>query len=276
MTSVPSKVFGRVLIDRIRDGGNSKLRDEQAGFRSGRGTVEHIFILRNIIEQVVERQATLYITFVDFEKAFDSVHRESLWKIMESYGIPCKIIHMVQMLYEDSECAVLDEGEESEWFKVKTGVKQGDVMSGFIIHVISFMSSCCTHMQTKTRQLNQCAARTGLRINKKKTQILRLNSKCENRILIDDQELKEVDKYNYLGANVSKQGGGGDDIVNRICKARVSFMKLKQIWGSNIYTLRSKLRLFNTLVKPVLLYGSETWKINEGDNRKLDTFFSSV
>ena len=131
-------------------------------------------------------------------------------------------------------------------------------------------------MQTKTRQLNQFAARTGLRINKKKTQILRINSKCENRILIDDQELKEVDKYNYLGANVSKQGGGGDDIVNRMCKARVSFMKLKQIWSSNIYTLRSKLRLFNTLVKPVLLYGSETWKINEGDNRKLDTFFSSV
>ena len=55
-----------------------------------------------------------------------------------------------------------------------------------------------------------------------------------------------MDKYNYLGANVSKQGGGGDDIVNRICKARVSFMKLKQIWSSNIYTLRSKFRRFNT------------------------------
>ena len=127
MASVPSKVFGRVLIDRIRDGVNSKLRDEQAGFRSGRGTVERIFILRNIIEQVVEWQATLYITSGDFKKAFDSVHRESLWKIMESYGIPRKIIHMVQMLYKDSECAELDEGEESEWFKVKTGVKQGNV-----------------------------------------------------------------------------------------------------------------------------------------------------
>ena len=53
-------------------------------------------------------------------------------------------------------------------------------------------------------------------------------------------------------------------------------MKLKQIWSENIYTLRYKLRLFKTLVKPVLLYGSETWKINEGDNRKLDTCFSSA
>ena len=48
LTYVPSKVFGRVLIDRIRDGVNRKLRDEQAGFRSGRGTVEQIFILRKL------------------------------------------------------------------------------------------------------------------------------------------------------------------------------------------------------------------------------------
>ena len=120
------------------------------------------------------------------------------------------------------------------------------------------MSSCYTHMQTKTRQLNQFAVRTGLRINKKKTQILVINSKCENRILIDDQELKEVDKYNYLGANVSKQGGGGDDIVNRSRKASVSFMKLKQIWSSNIYTLRSKLRLLTHLLNQCCC---ETWKI---------------
>ena len=109
---------------------------------------------------------------------------------------------MVNILYDDSECAVLDEGGESEWFKVKTGVKQGDVMSGFIFLMvvnwimrntttghttgirwnftskledldfaddIALMSSCYTHIQTKTRQLNQFATRTRLRINKKKT-----------------------------------------------------------------------------------------------------------
>ena len=103
----------------------------------------------------------------------------------------------------------------------------------------ALVSSCYT--QTKKRRLNQFAMRTGLRINKKKTQVLRINSKCKNRILIDDQELKELDKYIYLGFNVSKQGEGSDDIVN--ITARVSFIKLKQIWNSNIYTLRSKLIL---------------------------------
>ena len=84
---------------------------------------------------------------------------------------------------------------------------------------IALISSCYAHMQTKIRQLNQFAARSGLRINKKKAQVLRINSRCENIVLIDDQELKEVDKFNFLGANVSKQGGGGENIVNIIRKA---------------------------------------------------------
>ena len=43
---------------------------------------------------------------------------------------------MIQIFYEESKCAVLDKGDESEWFKVKTGVKQGDVMSGFIFLIV--------------------------------------------------------------------------------------------------------------------------------------------
>ena len=79
-----------MLIDIVRVGVNSKLRFEQAGFRRGRGTVQHKFILRNIIEQVVEWHSTLYITFVDFKKAFDSVHREGVygksWRAMEFHA----------------------------------------------------------------------------------------------------------------------------------------------------------------------------------------------
>ncbi|XP_072025116.1 uncharacterized protein [Amphiura filiformis] len=148
---------------------------------------------------------------------------------------------MVQILYEDSECAVLDEGEESEWFKVKTGVKQEDVMSGFIFLIvvdwimkhategnntgirwkfmtkledldfaddIALLSSTIQHMQDKATKLCEFAARTGLKINTKKTEVLRINSKSNTRIVLAGQQLNEVEKYTYLGANVSNQGGG--------------------------------------------------------------------
>ena len=65
---------------------------------------------------------------------------------------------------------------------------------------------------------------------------------------------------------------GEKDIRNRICKARTAFMKLKKIWASNTYSLQTKVRLFNALVKSVLLYGCEAWRVNEVDNRRMDTF----
>ena len=75
LLSVPSKILGKIIIGRIREGIDGLLREEQAGFRRGRGTTEQLFTLRNIIEQCVEWNAPLYINFADFEKAFDSVHR---------------------------------------------------------------------------------------------------------------------------------------------------------------------------------------------------------
>ena len=106
------------------------LRKEKAGFRKNRSTDEQISILSNIMEQVNEWQATLYTHFVDFEKAFDSIHRDGLWRIMKAYGISDKLIIMVKIMYDDFEYSILDEGEQKRWFMITTGVKQGCVMSG--------------------------------------------------------------------------------------------------------------------------------------------------
>ena len=84
-----------------------------------------IFTLRRILEQVLEYRSPLLITFVDFEKAFDSIDREGLWKIMATYGIPSKYIRVIANQYRGSECCVKVEDRYSEWFQVITGVKQG-------------------------------------------------------------------------------------------------------------------------------------------------------
>ena len=107
------KIFGSAIINRIRVGMDNKLRNEQAGYRQGRNTTEQIFVLRNIIEQVIEWNSNLYICFVDFEKAFDSVHRETLWKLLKIYGIPDKPVNMIKAMYRNSKCAVIDGIETS-------------------------------------------------------------------------------------------------------------------------------------------------------------------
>jgi len=82
LLSTSSKVFNRVLLNRLQDAVDCTLRDEQAGFRKGRSCIEQIFTLRNITEQSLEHQQDLIINFIDFKKAFDCVHRPSLWKIL--------------------------------------------------------------------------------------------------------------------------------------------------------------------------------------------------
>ena len=109
---------------------DSKLREEQAGFRAGRGCIDQIFSLRNIIEQCSEWNQPLHINFVDFRKAFDSIHRTNLWKIAMSYGIPEKLVNQISKFYLSFKCCVaLDNNKTTEWFDIETGVRQGCLLS---------------------------------------------------------------------------------------------------------------------------------------------------
>ena len=112
-------------------GVDGMIRQEQAGFRSGRGTTEQIFALQNILEQYQEWQVPVYINFVDFSKAF-AIIREIPWDIMGQYGIPDIFIRTFKALYHQSSSCVTEGGRYSSWFDVKSGVRQGCVLAGFI------------------------------------------------------------------------------------------------------------------------------------------------
>jgi hypothetical protein len=85
-----------VLLNRIDTELDDTLRKEQAGLRKGKGCTDQIFALKNIIEQCIEWKSPLYINFIDFKKAFDSIHRETLWTILRSYGVPDKIVTLIK------------------------------------------------------------------------------------------------------------------------------------------------------------------------------------
>ena len=90
LLSITGKVFCRVLLQRIQNEIDLRLREEQAGFRLGRSGMEQILTLRNILEQSIEMQTPLAMHFIDFRKAFDRIHRDTMWKILRFYGVPAK------------------------------------------------------------------------------------------------------------------------------------------------------------------------------------------
>ena len=82
LLSVPGKVLNRIILDRLKTGVDAKLRDHQAGFQKDRSCTDQIATLRIIVEQSMEWDSSLYINFVDYEKAFDSLDRDTLWKLL--------------------------------------------------------------------------------------------------------------------------------------------------------------------------------------------------
>ena len=105
------------------------LTESQYGFRKDRRTIDMIFTARQLQEKCPEQNIDLYMTFVDLTKAFDTVSRDVLWKIMAKFGCPPRYITMVRQFHDDMQARVQNDGEYSEPFLVTSGVKQGCVMA---------------------------------------------------------------------------------------------------------------------------------------------------
>ena len=78
---------------------NFELSDVQAGFRNGRGTRDQIANIRWAIAKAREYQKNIYFCFIDYVKAFDSVDRNKLWKILKEMGIPDHLTCLLRNLY---------------------------------------------------------------------------------------------------------------------------------------------------------------------------------
>ena len=72
--------------------------------------------------------------------------------------------------------------------------------------------------------------------------------------MVDGEELDDIEEFTYLGAIVDKDGRGSKDIMHRLQKARGAFQRLRRVWAAKGIGRRTKIRLFKTLVRPVLLY----------------------
>lgn len=128
--SVPAKAFCVVvLLWRMRDAVDQLFRVEQASFRSGKSSSEQTFALRNITEQNVEFRRPLSINSVAFKKAFDGLHRESLWHILHLHGVPSVFLTIHKDIYLFSSYYIKTETGRTDFLEIKTGVRQWSVLS---------------------------------------------------------------------------------------------------------------------------------------------------
>jgi len=124
---------------------------------------------------------------------------------------------------------------------------------------LALLSHNHDQMEDKTIGLAATSERIGLRIKRGKLKVMRINPTKENPITVGREGLEEVDSFTYLGTVIDKEGGTDVNVGANIDKARAAFTMLRNIWKSKEIRTETKLRIFNSNVKSVLLYGSETW-----------------
>ena len=129
------KLFTSILNFRLTKYANETnlINENQTGFRKNYSTLDHIFLLNNIIDIFINKcSKKLFCAFVDYQKAFDTVWRSALWQKMIKSGITGKLHNVIVNMYKDIKSCVTVNGELSDYFISFNGVRQGENLSPFL------------------------------------------------------------------------------------------------------------------------------------------------
>ena len=112
--------MARILLNRLNTLLDPAILPEtQCGFRSGRSTIDMILALRQVQEMCMEQNMPLYIVFIDFTKAFDTVPREALWIVLQKFGCTNKFTNLLKSLHQGMRAIASYDGDTSESFDVR-------------------------------------------------------------------------------------------------------------------------------------------------------------
>ena len=305
LLSLAGKVFCTIIQTCIQQKTEETLSESQTGFRAGRSTVDQLFSLRQLAEKFTEIGSPLYCCYIDYQKAFDTVWQEGLWKAMEHLGYPSKIVRLLQALYKTSKTAVRVNQELTDWFPTQTGVRQGCILSpqlfnillelvlrlsiedveviikiqGQIIHNLRFaddivlLVSSENDLQLLVNKVQEWSKKFSLTINIGKTQVQVISKdNTKINIKIDDKVHEQVDSFIYLGGVITNMASSEGDIKRRIGLAMGIMQKLNSIWKSSEITTLTKLELYRVLVLSIATYGCETWTLKKKDEQRLLVF----
>lgn len=259
-------IFSFILLNRLKPYAEKIIGDYQNGFRSNRSTTDNIFAIKMISEKVWEYNQSIHYLFIDFLKAYDSIHRDSLWNVMIEFGFPLKLINMCRLCMDDNTSRILLNGKRSDSFQNRTGLRQGDALSPLLfnialekvirslklvpagIHlgqyhkVLAYADDIVLIGRTEIEirklfiELEETALKLGLRINDQKTQYMIIKRNIdvnENRspLIIDKYTFERVELFKFLGVMINEQNQREVEIKVRIQNANKVYYSLQFLLG---------------------------------------------
>uniref|UniRef100_A0A8D9ELZ3 Craniofacial development protein 2 n=1 Tax=Cacopsylla melanoneura TaxID=428564 RepID=A0A8D9ELZ3_9HEMI len=294
------KILSKLILNRLNLREVELIGDHQAGFVKERSTIDQIYVFKEIVSKCWEFQKEVHALFIDFKKAYDSIKRDQIWNYMKDFGIPSKLIRLCKLCVLSSKVKVRIENEYSETFDVNTGVRQGDGLSPLLFNIVLEKSLRKTKLLDKginvgakvnllafaddivllgenkndlitlAETLIEEAKKIGLLVNEEKTKYLRIgrDSSDPESIQVGNLTFHSCQEFKYLGVTVTSTNREDKEIEIRLAAANRCLWSLQKLMSSKILSRTTKLRIYKTIIQPVLLYGSEVWALSKLSEKK--------
>lgn len=290
----------------------SILGEEQAGFRKGYSTVDHIFTLKCLIDLYLQSNKKLFCCFIDYRKAYDSVSRNLLWSKLLSYNINGKILNVIKNIYDNAKSCVRVSDNLSHTFQCKVGVRQGENLSPLLFSLFlndleTYMNKVCDgspfvsnlvellletddiviylklflllyaddtiifaesaeKLQVAMNCLDNYCKLWKLKINIDKTKVVIFSKgKIRNipKFSFNNIPVEVVFNYKYLGILFNYNGTFTNALKSLCDQASKALIAVNAKIKKLSLPVDMQLELFDSVVKPILLYGCDVWGFHD-------------
>ena len=309
LLSIPGKVYGRIIIQRIIKVTEGLIGEEQCSFRQGRGCIDQVFSLRQMSEKACEKGKQLYMCFVDLEKAYDRVDRKGVWEVMKMYGVGGHTLEAVKSFYEGSKACVRVGNGESRMFEVNVGLRQGCVMSPWLFNLYMdavmkevngrvmgkgvklehsgrewminqllyaddtvLIADSRDSLQRMVNVFGEVCWRRKLKVNvaKSKVMVVSKNGGQVVDVQLNGERMEQVECFRYLGTDIHENGKLNEEIGHRVREGEKVGGALRAVWRNKKMSVKAMKGMYEAIVVPTVLYGSEAWVLNARDVSRVE------